>query len=348
MACVIAVACIQALAGQRIAPVAPGAARPVAGRVALGKAVPKAPAAPIPFVATFRAAHRALGVERTGAHGFEYMVRPSTSQKEVRAMLHGLSETRQLEAASSVLSAYLATNTMGTSASQSTSKAADGNRAQTEGERLVSIVLNACAEQDRMDLTPLLLRLMRDRGVPLSSLTFCILIKGHGRAGDLPRVRKLHAATVKRAIGLDAPAFNALIDAYATHGDFEAAERTLAEMSSHTIAPSARTFNILMHGYAQHGQLHKAFEVAVRLREALGSGAANQITYATLIHACVNQNQLRTARLLLASVERGACHSSPHQSTHPLSPRSRAFRRFRRFPASSVRRQPQTASCDRR
>ena len=57
-----------------------------------------------------------------------------------------------------------------------------------------------------------------------------ILFKGHGRAGELPRVRKLHAAMVKRSIAFDVPTCNALLGAYARYGDLDAAERTMAQM----------------------------------------------------------------------------------------------------------------------
>lgn len=235
-----------------------------------------------------------------GADGFEYVVQPLTSQKEVRAMLNGLSETGQLEAATSVLSSYFST-------SRSSPPAADADvgLTQTDDERLVSIVLNGCAEQRRMGLSMGLLALMRDHGVPLSSLTFCILFKGHGRAGDLARVRKLHAAMVKRHVAFDVPTCNALLDAFARAGEFDAAEAILDEMPTLGVTPSSRSYNILMHGYVQWGQMSEAFNVAGRLRQALGADGANAVTYSTLIDGCVRQNELRMARMLMERLQSG-------------------------------------------
>ena len=270
----------------------------VADRVADGKVpLPLTAATPISFAATFRAADVALGVQRVGK-GYAYFADPSTSRKEVRAMLHGLSETRQLGAAISVLSSAIGQRL-----------AADGlpdaGLTQTDDERLVSIVLNACVEQGRMDLSSGLLLLMRDRGVPLSSLTFCILFKGHGRAGDLRRVRKLHAAILTRNVALDVPTCNALLHAYARHGELADAEKVLADMPSYGVQPSSRTYNILLNGFVQLGRMPEAFGVAIRMRAALGADGANAVTYATLIHGCVRQNELRMARMLMQRLEDG-------------------------------------------
>ena len=88
-------------------------------------------------------------------------------------MLNGLSSTGQLEAATSLLSHQLAACAMG----------------RRDAEGLASIVLNACADAGRMDLTRGVLTSMRSNGVPFGLLTFCILIKGYGRAGAPARSR---------------------------------------------------------------------------------------------------------------------------------------------------------------
>jgi len=215
-------------------------------------------------------------------------------------MLHGLVETRQLDAATAVLTAYLTTLRQPRSTIEG-----DTGLMQTEAERFVSIVLNGCAEQGRMDLSTGVLTVMRDRGVPMTSLTFCILFKGHGRSGEVTRVRKLHAAMLKRAVTFDVPTCNALLDAFARNGELEAAEAVLAEMPSLGVVASSRSYNILLHGYVRRGKMRGAFRVAARLREALGAEGANAITYATLIDGCVRQNDLRMARLVMQRLENG-------------------------------------------
>lgn len=255
-------------------------------------------AAPVPFAAVFRAARKASGVRPDGRGGFEYV--RFTSCREVRAMLHGLVETGQLEAASGLLSSYLATPRRPQAAMEG-----EVRLMQTEDERLASIVLNGCAEQGRMDLSSGVLAVMRDRAVPITSLTFCILFKGHGRSANLPRVRKLHAAMLKHAVAFDLPTCNALLDAFARNGDLVAAEAVLAEMPALGVTASSRSYNILLHGYVRRGQMRSAFRVAARLREALGAQGANAVTYATLIDGCVRQNDLRMARLLMQRLENG-------------------------------------------
>ena len=120
-------------------------------------------------------------------------------------MLNGLSSTGQLEAATEVLSSFL-------------SFGGGGGLGSGEGERIASIVLNACAEQGRMDLSRSVLKAMRSGGVAPGELTFCILIKGHGRRGDVPRVRQTCDAMQRANVQPDLATLNAMLDAYAANG----------------------------------------------------------------------------------------------------------------------------------
>jgi len=80
----------------------------------------------------------------------------------------------------------------------------------------------------------------------------------------------------------------------------------------HGITPSARSYNTLIKGYAHANRLRDAFEVVMRMNEALGPAAANEVTYSTLIHACVQNGQLARARQLLSWLASNA--------SAPLSP----------------------------
>ena len=95
----------------------------------------EAPAlAPVQFMPSFKAASRAHGVVRRGnEHIAEYEVSHGTTGVEVRAMLHWLSRTGQLEPAARVLEQYI-------------------QIAPRADEHLASIVLNSCADKGRMDL----------------------------------------------------------------------------------------------------------------------------------------------------------------------------------------------------
>ena len=253
------------------------------------------------FVPSFRAAYRAEGMVDSGDGLFEYMPNPRTSEKEIRAMLNGLSSTGQLDAAMRVLSSYLDQVVPTTSRGQSRAE----SRAKSKGthgplrtprsppgmagvvvstrrtvaargaseERLASIVLNGCAEAGRMDLSGAVVNAMRERAVPMSELTFCILIKGYGRAGNLGAVKKLYSAMGERSVAPDLATFNALIDAHVRAGDLGGAETLLEDMRQRGVTPSPRSFNTLLNGFARAGQLRDAFHVVKRLRESLGPGA---------------------------------------------------------------------------
>ena len=234
------------------------------------------------FVPSFKAAHRAHGVVHGADDSTEYVVTPRASRVEIRAMLNGLCETGQLEPAISVLSQRLST----------------AERGDTEG--LVSIVLNACADAGRMDMTRNMLRIMRECEVPIGLLTFCILIKGHGRAGDVARVQRTYATMRQMQLAPDLATLNALLDAYARNGRLAEAESVLGDMRKYGVEPSARTYNTLIKGYSSAGQMRDAFAVVRRMRTELGPRGPNEVTYSTLIHACVRGGQLHRARQILA------------------------------------------------
>lgn len=250
------------------------------------------------FIPSFKAARRARGVVRRppaiseDESISEYVVSPRAHPAEIRAMLNGLVSTSQLEAAAHVLSTFL--NLGG--------GVAVGDRGIDDGERLASIVLNGCAEAGRMDLSGDVIKAMRAGGVPLGDLTFCILIKGYGRRGDVRRVQLTYEAMGRANVTPDLATLNALLDAFAANGKLTEAEEVLTSMldgRTSSIAPSARSFNTLIKGYARLGQMREAFNVVRRMREALGPDGPNEVTYSTLIHALVRRGELRRARQIL-------------------------------------------------
>ena len=123
---------------------------------------------------------------------YEYIVSDRTPRNELVAMLHGLSSSGQLERASELLRHAMEMDV------------------RTD-ERMASIVLNRCAELGRMDLCDELIHSLSDQSVPLSGLTYCILIKGHGRAGDVRLVSQTYTQMRKLHVAIDLPTFNALV-----------------------------------------------------------------------------------------------------------------------------------------
>ena len=234
------------------------------------------------FVPSFKAAQRARGVVHGSGDSSEYVVTPRASPAEIRAMLNGLCSTGQLEPAIALLAHRLATSAIG-----------------SDAEGLSSIVLNACANAGRMDLTRGVLTAMREHHVPIGLLTFCILIKGYGRAGDVDRVTRTYTAMQQLRLTPDLATLNALLDAYARNGRLAEAEGVLVEMEKGAVEPSSRTYNTLIKGYSHAHRLQEAFGVVRRMRSVLGPNGPNEVTYSTLIHACVRDGQLGRARTIL-------------------------------------------------
>ena len=79
-----------------------------------------------------------------------------------------------------------------------------------------------------MDLCQQMMASLSSSAVPLSGLTYCILIKGHGRAGNIRRVRQTYASMRELEVAIDLPTFNALTDAFVRNGRLGQAGLTLA------------------------------------------------------------------------------------------------------------------------
>ncbi len=120
------------------------------------------------------------------------------------------------------------------------------------------------------------------------------------RAGDVDRVDRTYRAMRQLGLAPDLATLNALLDAYARNGRLGAAEGVLAEMAAHAVEPSSRTYNTLIKGYSRARRMQEAFGVVRRMRVALGAHGPNEVTYSTLIHACVRDGQLSRARHILS------------------------------------------------
>jgi len=92
-----------------------------------------------------------------------------------------------------------------------------------------------------MDLCQQMMASLSSSAVPLSGLTYCILIKGHGRAGNIRRVRQTYASMRELQVAIDLPTFNALTDAFVRNGRLgQAGSLTLALALTLTLAAIRR------------------------------------------------------------------------------------------------------------
>ncbi|EOD33591.1 hypothetical protein EMIHUDRAFT_229541 [Emiliania huxleyi CCMP1516] len=89
------------------------------------------------------------------------------------------------------------------------------------------------------------------KGMPLGQVTYCTLIKGHGRSGDWRRVKQIYVAMRRAGVQPDLATCNAAIDAFTRSGRMTNAELVVRDMvTERVVSPSARTYNTLLRGYA--------------------------------------------------------------------------------------------------
>ena len=246
----------------------------------------------IAFVPSFRAAQHARAVvyhPLPTATDASYNVSIPVPRAEVTAMLHGLVGTEQFDAATKLLRAHLARG-------QGRKRLAD--------ERLASIVLNRCADRGQMDICERVVNVMRARSVPVGKLTFCILIKGHGRAGNVGKAARTYELMRSQHVEPDLATLNALLDAYATNGRMPEAEDALEKMRAEGFDASVRSYNTLVKGYARLGELQAAFALVRHMRRPPAAAQPNEVTYNTLLSALVSRRRLSRAHWVLSGMRK--------------------------------------------
>jgi len=284
-----------------------------------------------------------------------YNVSAATNRADVSTLLMGLSRSGQLLAASALVRAYLELRLparRAAAAALDECATAEGDpdeavvSAAAESDvRLLNMVLDACAHRGRMEQCTSLLASMSAQRLPVNAFTYCILIKGHGRAGNVAGVSSTFTGMQARRVAPDLATYNALIDAYCRNGRTQMAEAALrAMLDEGAVEPSVRTFNTLLRGYAdltspgrpgkqaqpgqrygrgapsaqqQQGQLpqpapavrrplHSAFSVLRRMRAQLGVASPNAVTYNTLVSACTRHRRVGLARAMMRGLAASA------------------------------------------
>ena len=221
----------------------------------------------VTFLPSFAAAARVPGVqggpqsaERAGGERREhraadtcwqssavrYVVSEGSSREDVLRLAHGLTSTGQLSAASELVLAYIELRPEEPPMER-------GGAREHADVRLINMVLDACAQRGRMEICSPLLEALGTRRLPRSAYTYCILIKGYGRAKDSSRAASTLQAMRRAGVAPDLATYNALVDAYCRNGRMGLAESALARMDAEGIEPSVRTYNTLLRGYADLG-----------------------------------------------------------------------------------------------
>lgn len=202
-----------------------------------------------------------------------YNVSARSSLRVVTQLAQGLTRTGQLGAASALVRAYLEFRPPGEAAAAAplpatavSGGAADpaagaralprgtsGDLAEHDDVRLANLVLDACAHHGQMASCDSILDALHRCRLSPSAYTYCILIKGYGRARDVARVSAVLDAMAARGLPADVATHNAVIDAYCRNRRMSLAEAALARMEAQRVEPTTRTYNTLLRGYADLG-----------------------------------------------------------------------------------------------
>merc|ERR550537_991261 len=198
-------------------------------------------------------------------------------------------------------------------------------------------VLDACARTGRMERVPGIWADMRAHGIKPNLITYSTTMKGHCQAGDIQTALNLmeemqHETDLKP----DEIMYNSILDGCAQHSLVDEGLRLLNEMQSKGVNPSNFTLSVLVkllsrarkpldqsfdlvrnlsqkykfkpnvHVYTNLLQACTSSRQLPRAIETLETMVSEQVqpdsrTYMILVRACVSQNKMEQAAVLLRS-----------------------------------------------
>ncbi|KAL3676741.1 hypothetical protein R1sor_026689 [Riccia sorocarpa] len=184
--------------------------------------------------------------------------------------------------------------------------------------------LNACATGALTKKAEELLERMASMGVEPDIITFNILIKLFAKAGKADQLLNMIEQMEEHGIEPDVTTYNSLVSAYVNLGDLEEAERIVYAMQqavgagaarmesgsddlklptrfwSRVAKPDVRTYTTLMNGYVKKGRIKDAVQLLITMRNGEdGKTHPNEVTYTTVIAACINLGMMDEANSLL-------------------------------------------------
>lgn len=184
-------------------------------------------------------------------------------------------------------------------------------------EKEFNMVLNAYANGGRMDMAGRVVTLQQTvrNAPPLSPVTYSILLKGHGRLGNLVLVDQTMQHAVANKIDPDTVMINSLIDAYVncnaidkalavfeymknpTGGSTATTLFSTAQQHNFCPRPNRRTYNTILKGLANSGALQEALTLSNEIKSFRMWDA---VTTNTLVHAAVLANDFDLAKDILS------------------------------------------------
>lgn len=174
-------------------------------------------------------------------------------------------------------------------------------------ERLFVGLANLAVERRAYDVSLRMFSLMRRQRIKMGPVSFSVLLKSHGRAGNVVAVKRVLNDMKRLSIELDSILLNSVIDALERCNDLTAAQNFLLDASYESLKDVV-TYNILIKGFAVRGMLVEAFDIVKNMKT--NGVQPNDITRNTLLSACVQAGDFDQAWQLVEEMSDSKADSS--------------------------------------
>merc|ERR1740115_163447 len=158
---------------------------------------------------------------------------------------------------------------------------------------MFNTLIDACARCGRMDRLPSIVENMKAVGVKPNVITYSTMLKGHCMNGDIQTgfsiLEQMRKDTHMKP---DEIMYNSLLDGCAQNNLFEEGLRLLEEMQTGGVKPSNFTLSIVVKLMNRARRLDQAFSLVADITQKYHFHA-NMHVYTNLVHACVQNHQLK-------------------------------------------------------
>ncbi|AEE31404.1 Tetratricopeptide repeat (TPR)-like superfamily protein [Arabidopsis thaliana] len=153
-------------------------------------------------------------------------------------------------------------------------------------------LINGFCKRGEMDRAFDLFKVMEQRGIEPDLIAYSTLIDGYFKAGMLGMGHKLFSQALHKGVKLDVVVFSSTIDVYVKSGDLATASVVYKRMLCQGISPNVVTYTILIKGLCQDGRIYEAFGMYGQI---LKRGMEPSIvTYSSLIDGFCKCGNLRS------------------------------------------------------
>merc|ERR1719272_836203 len=167
-----------------------------------------------------------------------------------------------------------------------------------EGSAELSVIMfntliDTCARCGRMDYLPNLLADMKTQRLTPNIVTYSTMLKGYCQNGEVQKgFAILEQMKTEAHLKPDEIMYNSLLDGCAQNNLFEEGLRLLEEMQTGGVKPSNFTLSIVVKLMNRARRLDQAFSLVADITQKYHFHA-NMHVYTNLVHACVQNHQLK-------------------------------------------------------